>query len=178
VEQQWDSESLPNHPSPCSKEYDHGLQTCLDLESVSDDMMFNNIKQFDWEYSDGCQDTHYWPEDSPSPDNNAVVHSNQQMFGFISNAFAERLEEVLTSCQPYPGDGESIEQEHIPLFSHFCVILQKDDILTICDNIQGFNSYLQLSQVRLSFFSIGNGMRHNVQVSNWIHIHGKQPING
>jgi hypothetical protein len=47
VEQQWDSKSLPNHPSPCSVEYDHGLQTCPDLESMSDNMMFNNIKQFD-----------------------------------------------------------------------------------------------------------------------------------
>jgi hypothetical protein len=82
-------------------------------------MMFNNIKQFDWKYSDGCQDAHYWPEDSMSPDYNAVVHSNQQMFGFMGNAFAEHLEEVLTSCQLYLGDGELIEQEHIPVTNNY-----------------------------------------------------------
>jgi hypothetical protein len=73
----------------------------------------------------------------------------------MGNAFAKRLEEVLTSCHPYPGDGKLIEQEHIPSFSCFCVIPQKDDILTMCDNIQGFDSYLQLSQVHLSSFFIG-----------------------
>ena len=40
-----------------------------------------------------------------------MIHSNQWMYGYMGNALAEQLNEVLMSCQPYPGDEEPLTSE-------------------------------------------------------------------
>ena len=45
-----------------------------------------------------------WPQPKDDLVKGNLVHSNQWMCGYIGNAFTKHLTEVLTDCQPYPGD--------------------------------------------------------------------------
>ena len=94
-----------------------------------------------------------WPQPKDDLVKRNLVHSDQWMCGYIGNAFTERLTEVLTDCQPYPGD----EQLDKPMLYTSCFYIppQEDEIFTIHDNKQGFSSHLHLSWVRLSSFSVG-----------------------
>jgi hypothetical protein len=73
------------------------------------------------------------------------------MSGTMGNAFAERLKNVLTNCQPYPGDSKSKTDISV---SRFLILVPEKDLFTIHDNKRGMNSYLHLSRVRLSQFSV------------------------
>jgi hypothetical protein len=71
------------------------------------------------------------------------------------NAFADGLEQILINCQPYPGDDEFIRDGLTSLPLHFHVDTHKNDIFTIQDNKQCFDSHLHVSRVRFSSFSVG-----------------------
>jgi hypothetical protein len=72
----------------------------------------------------------------------------------MGNVFADRLKEVLTNCQPYPGDDRPDLIDTYTLSSCFNVFSHEGDLLTICNNRQNFNLYLHMSRICLSCFSI------------------------
>jgi hypothetical protein len=113
--------------------------------------MFGDIKSFNWDHTDEFQDEWCWPGDESGKLARDIIHSDQWMLRFMGNAFTDRLEEILTKCQPYPGDSEH-EAYHSTL--RFIISLQGGDIFTIHDNRQCFNSYVHMSRVCLSCFSI------------------------
>jgi hypothetical protein len=128
----------------------HKPQNCPEHKAVGYLLMFGNIKGFDWSHTDEFRNNSCWPEDSSNP-GSSLIHSDQWMSGTISDAFAERLENVLTNCQPYPGDSESKTNISV---SCFLVLVPEKDLFTIHDNKRGMNSYLHLLRVRLSQFSV------------------------
>jgi hypothetical protein len=75
------------------------------------------------------------------------------MIGFMGKSFAECIVEMLTKCQPYPGDNESMGLTFLSLKFH--VVLHENNIFTIYDNDCCFNSYLHDSHVCLNLFSVG-----------------------
>jgi hypothetical protein len=152
MEQEWSNPGLSVHPCPCNKADNHKLQRCLDRESISADLMFGNIEGFNWDHIDDFRDEWCWPGDESETLARDMIHSDQWMLGFMGNAFTDRSEKILTKCQPYPGDSEQ-EAYHSP--SRFVVRLQGGDIFAIHDNTQCFNSYVHMSRVRLSYFSVG-----------------------
>lgn len=60
--------------------------------------MLYNIECFDWDHTDESRDELYWPEDETHLPEMNMIHSNQWMYGFMGDAFSERLKEVLNPC--------------------------------------------------------------------------------
>ena len=104
----------------CSEHPDHILQSCSSREDAEE-----------------IQSKWPWPKDDPVKGN--LVYSDQWMCRYIGNSFTKRLTEVLTDCQPYPGD----EQLDEPMLytSRFYIPPREDEIFTIHDNKRGFGSH-------------------------------------
>ena len=68
---------------------------------------------------------------------------------------AVHLAEVLTSCQPYPGDGPAIDATYIQEESRFIFARHHPDIIEIYDRVQGFETHISLDVLRNETFRPG-----------------------
>ena len=66
-----------------------------------------------------------------------------------------RLDEVLTSCQPFPGDGSTVDPTYHEGEDRFVFALLDLDVLEIYDRVQGFETHLSMSQLRVESFAPG-----------------------
>ena len=135
------------HPCPWPAREEHRMTTCIpDLESVSNTSMCGDLAEFDWDHTDDHRDSSVWPDSDPAEEIN-TVYSDQWMLGFMGDAFASRLKEVLTKCQPYPGDNDCTNTFYSPESSRFFITPHEGDVYTICDSLQKIKTYLHLSKV-------------------------------
>ena len=71
------------------------------------------------------------------------------------DAVMARVAKVLTECQPFPGDGPSVDPNYVEGDQRF-VIAQRDlDILEVFDRVQGFEAYLSIKHLLWDNFSVG-----------------------
>jgi hypothetical protein len=85
--------------------------------------VYEDIEGFNWDHTDEFRNEWSWPEDDPSSTDSHFIHSDHWALGFMGNVFAERLKEVLTNCQPYPGDEQALFQSAHTLCLHVSLSL-------------------------------------------------------
>ena len=86
----------------------HDWQSYLNLEFMSCNSMPNELSSPDWNQTDKSHDEFCWLSSSNDPPEESLIHSDQWMYGYMGNAFAKCLSEVLMNCQSYPGDEEPL----------------------------------------------------------------------
>ena len=82
-----------------------------------------------------------------------VVH--RQVRDLSNVELVTRLDEILTSCQPFPGDGSPVDPTYHEGEDRFVFALLELDVLEIYDRVQGFETHLSMSQLRVGTFAPG-----------------------
>ena len=67
----------------------------------------------------------------------------------------KRVRDVLTKCQPFPGDSDPVDPTYCPGEQRFVVEVQKRDFICIYDRVQGFETDIHKARVQWGFFSVG-----------------------
>ena len=65
-----------------------------------------------------------------------------------------RLTNVLSECQPYPGDSQPVNPNYCEGDERFVVSLRKDDTIEIYDRVQGFEAFISTRYVQWENFSV------------------------
>lgn len=81
----------------------------------------------------------------------------------------ERVQDILTKCQPFPGDGEPVDPSYYPGESRFLVEKQGRGFYCIYDRVQGFETDIHESRVQWGFFSIGLWFAERCAVNSGLH---------
>jgi hypothetical protein len=71
------------------------------------------------------------------------------------DVIAERLAEVLTGCQPFPGDGPPMDPRYRVGDVRFIIDQRDHDIFEVFDRVQGFEALIHVSLLRWREFSVG-----------------------
>jgi hypothetical protein len=71
--------------------------------------------------------------------------------------FIERINTVLTNCQPFLGDSDSepVDTSYLPGDPRFIIDRQARGFYCIYDRVQGFEADIHVARLRWEFFSIG-----------------------
>ena len=83
---------------------------------------------------------------------NDSIFDTQQVW---EDTFVTRLSEVLSSCQPYPGDGQPVDTTYHPGAKRFVIIHRDRDIVEIYDRVQGFEAFISVRYLQWERFSVG-----------------------
>ena len=81
----------------------------------------------------------------------------------------KRIQDVLTKCQPFPGDGEPVDPSYYPGERRFIVEKQNRGFYCIYDRVQGFETDIHESRVQWGFFSIGLWFAERCAVNTGLH---------
>jgi hypothetical protein len=73
----------------------------------------------------------------------------------IGDSLAGRIMDVLTRCQPFPGDGTPADPCYRANEHRFLIEARDDDVLEVYDRVQGFESRIRKSLAQWEGFSIG-----------------------
>jgi hypothetical protein len=66
-----------------------------------------------------------------------------------------RLEQVLTKCQPFPGDGHAVDPTFVAGESRFIMKRMDHGLLEVYDRVQGFEAHIHLSRLQEPGFVVG-----------------------
>ncbi len=66
-----------------------------------------------------------------------------------------RLEQVLTNCQPFPGDGPAVDPTFVAEEPRFIMERVAHGLLQVYDRVQGFEAHIHLSRLRDPGFVVG-----------------------
>ena len=67
----------------------------------------------------------------------------------------DRVQKILTQCQPFPGDGQPVDPSFKKGEARFVVERQDRGLFCIYDRVQGFDTHIHVSRLRWGSFSIG-----------------------
>ena len=118
---------------------------------------FENLPHFHSLLRDEDSDDEEGITDYVSDDDCASDNSEEhvRIEDLPAEILAVRLAEVLTSCQPYPGDGPAIDATYIQEESRFIFARHHPDIIEIYDRVQGFETHISLDVLRNETFRPG-----------------------
>ena len=107
---------------------------------------FENLPHFHSLLHDEDSDDEEGITDYVSDDDCASDNSEEhvRIEDLPAEILAVRLAEVLTSCQPYPGDGPAIDATYIQEESRFIFARHHPGIIEIYDRVQGFETHISL----------------------------------
>lgn len=66
-----------------------------------------------------------------------------------------RLDQVLTTCQPFPGDGPAVDPTFVDGDPRFMMKPVTNDLLEIYDRVQGFEIHIHFSRLQEPDFAVG-----------------------
>ena len=92
-------------------------------------------------------------DDRPSALDNDLYDSDTEDNSSDDELF-RKVNNVLLTCQPYPGDDEPMVSSHYPAEARFILERARNDLLCIYDSRHGFEAYLSFDLARWSDFSI------------------------
>ena len=67
----------------------------------------------------------------------------------------DRIQEVLTRCQPFPGDGDPVDPRYTPGDRRFIVEHQERGLICVYDRVQGFETDIHVDRLKWEHFSLG-----------------------
>ena len=85
------------------------------------------------------------------------------------NGMIERIQKVLTDCQPYPGDGRPVDHSYYPEAQRFIIERQRRGFYCIYDRVQGFETDIHETRVNWWFFSIGQWFAERCAVNSGLY---------
>ena len=86
-----------------------------------------------------------------------------------SGDLIERIQTVLTRCQPYPGDKEPVDPSYCPGERRFLIEKQGRGFICVYDRVQGFETDIHETRVQWGFFSIGHWFAERCAVNSGLH---------
>jgi RNase H-like domain found in reverse transcriptase/Reverse transcriptase (RNA-dependent DNA polymerase)/Integrase zinc binding domain/Retroviral aspartyl protease/Zinc knuckle len=66
-----------------------------------------------------------------------------------------RLAEVLSNCQPFPGDGPAVDPTYCDGDDRFVIARKSLDVLEVYDRVQGFEAHIAITHLQWERFSVG-----------------------
>ena len=107
--------------------------------------------------SEALNNEWFWEESNMPPSEGASSWDKETPQSDDLKEMATKLVEVLTACQPFPGDGPPIDPTYElgdPRFE-ISYAASAFELLEIYDRVQGFDAHIHLSHLRTPEFSIG-----------------------
>jgi hypothetical protein len=80
--------------------------------------------------------------------------------------FIERINTVLTKCQPFPGDGEPVDPSYNKGDPRFIIERRERGFYCVYDRVQGFEADIHVARLRWEFFSIGKWFAERCAVNS------------
>ena len=84
------------------------------------------------------------------------------------DTFVLRLSQVLTECQPFPGDGTPVDPTFREGDNRFVITFRDSDTLEIYDRLQGFEAYISARYLQWERFSVGRWFAERCAVNSGI----------
>jgi RNase H-like domain found in reverse transcriptase/Reverse transcriptase (RNA-dependent DNA polymerase)/Retroviral aspartyl protease len=92
---------------------------------------------------------------SISDDSDYEERMNADLDDPIGDMLVSRLDRILTSCQPYPGDSLAVDPTHHEGDNRFVIERWECGIFEIYNRVQGFEAHIHMTRIQWSGFSIG-----------------------
>jgi RNase H-like domain found in reverse transcriptase/Integrase zinc binding domain/Reverse transcriptase (RNA-dependent DNA polymerase)/Retroviral aspartyl protease/Zinc knuckle len=132
-----------------------GLQAVSDSEDSEDDSYRRDEIDADLERETNLLlEGGYMPFNESSYDSDGP-ESNQRNSHVSDYSMALQLNDVLTNCQPFPGDGIAVDPTYEDGEFRFLIEGMDRGLLIIYDRVQGFDSTIHLSVLKMPQFPVG-----------------------
>lgn len=155
----------PSHDSGSEDVEECAYDDVPELQSVSDDEEedycnlddFENLPNFHASLHNKESNDHEEIEGYVSNDDCASDNSEEhiRIADLPAEILVVRLAKVLSSCQPYPGDGRAIDPTYVQDESRFIFTRQVPNLVEIYDRVQGFETHISLDVLRNETFRPG-----------------------
>ena len=101
----------------------------------------------------------FWTDES-APSSEARDEQSTHMMNYVHllverELDVARLEQILTVCQPFPGDGHAVDPTFVTGDPRFIVKRVRYGLLQVYDRMQGFEAHIHLSRLQVPSFAVG-----------------------
>ena len=132
---------------PDSEDQNPGAEGLIDHNDHVEADVYDDMPDLEPVVDDDVWDGSYVSDDEDEDPRAASTLPDEVILG--------RLSEVLTECQPYPGDGVAVDSTYREGDDRFVITKHGVDLIEIYDRVQGFESHISMRFVQWQTFSIG-----------------------
>ena len=141
---------------------DLNIEDFFEKKSPADDTVMNDLPELQSLTDDS-------DNEEEDPHNEAFQKLWESPVREDDGYLVRRIQNVLTRCQPFPGDGEPVDPTFHSGEQRFIVQVQERDLVCIYDRIQGFETDIHKVRVQWGFFSVGQWFAERCAVNSGLY---------
>ena len=168
-----DGQSDSSMDSDYEQQYEHTFVGCLWASDGPCEESSNAAEDDD----DDCPDLVSVSDESDDDYRERVADQPVEAdhdLGETTELTKQRVQDILTRCQPFPGDSHPIDPTYTQGEPRFIVEPCNHDLFQIYDRVQGFEAHIHLSHLR-NPNSLGSGSQSSVRPTKECRVLGKWP---
>jgi len=101
-----------------------------------------------------------------NPHGSNLDFGNLQIEDLWMDVLMERMAEVLSKCQPFPGDGVAVDPTYCSGDDRFLIARRDLEVLEVYDRVQGFEARIAITYLQWERFSVGKWFAERCAYNN------------